>query len=152
MLLSKFYKEQNLSDQTRVTYRVSWKSVQPFSSDAGPNRQTDRQTDTQTHRHTDRQTKKNLKNVVFVFSALNYTCWYDLFLKNRKLQEIFGLQIYIYIYKDIDIYYQPDHWSPRPILVSILRYPNINDSVLTFRMIYKQKFRTYRFKPTFVNL
>ena len=76
------------SDQTRVTYRVSWKSVQPFSSDAGPNRQTDRQTH--------RQTKKNFKNVIFVFSALNYTCWYDLFLKNRKLQEIFGLRIYIY--------------------------------------------------------
>ena len=34
--------------------------------------------------------------MIFVFSALNYTCWYDLFLKNRKLQEIFGLQIYIY--------------------------------------------------------
>ena len=27
-----------------------------------------------------------------------WSCWYDLFLKNRKLQEIFGLQIYIYIY------------------------------------------------------
>ena len=72
------------SEQTSVTYRVSWKSVQSFSSDAGPNRQTDR------------QTKKNFKNVIFVFSALNYTFWYDLFLKNRKLQEIFGLQIYIY--------------------------------------------------------
>ena len=60
--------------------------------------QTDRQTHTQTHtdRQTDRQTKKNFKNVIFVFSALNYTCWYDLFFKNRKLQEIFGLQIYIY--------------------------------------------------------
>ena len=34
--------------------------------------------------------------MIFVFSALNYTCWYDLFKKNRKLQEIFGLQIYIY--------------------------------------------------------
>ena len=45
---------------------------------------------------TDRQTKKNFKNVIFVFSTLNYTCWYDLFLKNRKLQEILGLQIYIY--------------------------------------------------------
>ena len=33
------------------------------------------QTDTQT----DRQTKKNLKSMIFVFSALNYTCWYDLF-------------------------------------------------------------------------
>ena len=61
-------------------------------------RQTDRQTDTHTHTHTqtDRQTKKNLKNVIFIFSALNYKCWNDLFLKNRKLQEIFGLQIYIY--------------------------------------------------------
>ena len=62
------------------------------------------QTDTQTHRHTDtqtdRQTKKNFKNLIFVLSALNYTCWYDLFLKNRKLQEIFGLQIYIYKDKD----------------------------------------------------
>ena len=47
-----------------------------FSSDAGPNRQTDK------------ETKRNSKNVIFVSSALNYTCWYDLFLKNRKLQEI----------------------------------------------------------------
>ena len=59
--------------------------------------QTDRHThtDRQTHTQTDRQTKKNFKNVIFVFSALNYTCWYNLFLKNRKLQEIFGLQIYL---------------------------------------------------------
>ena len=48
----------------------------------------------QTDTHTDRQTDKN---VIFVFSALNYTCWCDLFYKNRKLQEIFDLQIYIYI-------------------------------------------------------
>ena len=41
----------------------------------------------------DRQ--KRVKYVIFLFSALNYTCWYDLFLKNRKLQEIFGLQIYM---------------------------------------------------------
>ena len=80
-----------MSEQTRVTYRyrVSWKSVQPFSSDAGPNRQT------QTDRQTDRQ--KRISKCDFRFSALNYTCWYDLFLKNLKLQEIFGLQIYIYI-------------------------------------------------------
>ena len=38
----------------------------------------------------------DFKNVIFVFRALNYTCWYDLFKKNRKLQEILGLQIYIY--------------------------------------------------------
>ena len=30
-------------------------------------------------------------------SPPNYTYWYNLFLKSRKLQEIFGLQIYIYI-------------------------------------------------------
>ena len=47
----------------------------------------------QTERQTD---KKEFQKVIFVFSALNYACWYDLFLKNRKLQEIFGLQIYIY--------------------------------------------------------
>ena len=39
------------------------------------------QTHRHTDRHTDRQTKKNFKNVIFVFSTLNYTCWYDLFLK-----------------------------------------------------------------------
>ena len=47
-------------------------------------RQTERETDRQRERQTDRQrddrqTKKNFKNVIFVFSALNYTCWYDLF-------------------------------------------------------------------------
>ena len=42
---------------------------------------------------TDRQTKKNLKNVIFVFSVLNYTCWDNLFKKNRKLQEIYALHI-----------------------------------------------------------
>ena len=55
---------------------------------------------THTDTQTDRQTKKNFKNVIFVFSALNYTDWHDLFLKNRKLQEIFGLQICIYKDKD----------------------------------------------------
>ena len=94
--------------QTRVTYRVSWKSVQPFSSDAGPNRQTDRHTDrqTQTHRqtetdrNTDRQTKNNFKNVIFVFSALTYTYWYDLFLKKSKITRNFWLTD-LYIYKDM---------------------------------------------------
>ena len=54
----------------------------------------------------DRQTKKNVKIFILVFSALNYTCWYDLFLKNRKLQEIFGLQIYIY--KDMRLTSAPE--------------------------------------------
>ena len=46
----------SLSDQTRVTYRVSWKSVQPFSSDAGPNRQTHTHTRARTHTHTHTRT------------------------------------------------------------------------------------------------
>ena len=79
------------SEQIRVTYRVSWKSVKPFSSDASPNRQT--------HKQTDRQTKKNFKNVIFVFSALNYTCWCDLFKKIENYKKFLAYRfIYIQIY------------------------------------------------------
>ena len=41
---------------------VKWRAaVQPFYSDAGPNRQRDTQTDTHTDRHTQTDAKKNLK-------------------------------------------------------------------------------------------
>ena len=36
------YGEYCKSEETSVTYRVSWKSVRPFSSDAGPNTQTEK--------------------------------------------------------------------------------------------------------------
>ena len=100
------YSLYSKSEQTRATYGVSKKAVQPFSSDAGPNRQ-----------------KKNPKNVIFVFSALNYTCWYDLFLKNRKLQEIFGLQIYIY--KDlIDLTLLQNSWFEKFVTAPVNKDPS----------------------------
>ena len=45
---------------------------------------------------TDRQ-KRIPKNVIFVFSALNYRLHVGIiYLRNLKLQEIFDLQIYTY--------------------------------------------------------
>ena len=43
----------------------------------------------QTDRHTHRQTKKNFKNMIFVFSALIYICWYDLFKKIENCKKYY---------------------------------------------------------------
>ena len=80
--------------QTKPVLHAEFHGNRFSRSPVMPAKQTDRHTHRQTDTQTDTQTaKKNFKNVIFVFSALNYTCWYDLFLKNRKLQEIFYLQI-----------------------------------------------------------
>ena len=81
--------------------------------------QTDTHTHTHTHRHTDRQTKNNFKNVIFVFSALNCTCWYNLFKKSKItrnfwLADLASLALKSYLKRFIMLYGRQcvsGHWK-----------------------------------------